>query len=488
MTCARQWSPRATCSGQWRTFIAEQPRCAARHRRAARILRRAVAPWPSPVPHAVRARGCGQSTTARRRRLTRRSAPAVSWAIPAAWCEDRSARPRPARAQRAARRGALSRGAPHATHRRPRSRLAWHGGLSDRSPRGVPRRPAARILRGRRCPVAPVKIAVLGGGYGAKRPLPVLAGLDEFEPVATGRRVPERARELAQEARSRSSARATSTSCSSHPGLQAVHVATPVATRTPSRDRRCHPGQHVILRQADGDETSCEAQAVAAAIEEAGVVGAVNYGRRFQATRARAPLSASPRSAAPPRMVVGLARLRRLCRAALASVHLGAGRPRRGGRMQGHGGTTSTCSSPPSARSSSSRLATTVIVAVREAPDGTATRGHRRGRRRRSSSASAAAASRTSASPPTARDNRGDVIEVDGADGTVILDADKRLHSGRTGQPLETEGPLSPTGARLRPRRAQLPCRHRDGARARARSLRGPACPGAVPRRAARRR
>ncbi|MBA3747237.1 MAG: Gfo/Idh/MocA family oxidoreductase, partial [Solirubrobacterales bacterium] len=45
----------------------------------------------------------------------------------------------------------------------------------------------------------PVKIAVLGGGYGAKVPLPAYAALDEFEPVAAWSRRPERARELAEE-------------------------------------------------------------------------------------------------------------------------------------------------------------------------------------------------------------------------------------------------------------------------------------------------
>ena len=45
-----------------------------------------------------------------------------------------------------------------------------------------------------------------------------------------------------------------------------------------------------------------EAQAVAVAIEEAGVVGAVNYGRRFQATRERL-LERVAEIAGAPRMV-----------------------------------------------------------------------------------------------------------------------------------------------------------------------------------------
>ena len=42
----------------------------------------------------------------------------------------------------------------------------------------------------------------------------------------------------------------------------------------------------------------------------------------------------------------------------------------------------------------------------------------------------------------TARHKRGDVIEVYGAEGTVRLDADKRLHWGRAGEELQVEGPL----------------------------------------------
>jgi len=43
----------------------------------------------------------------------------------------------------------------------------------------------------------PIKIAVVGGGYGAKVPLPAHVELDEFEPVAVWSRRPERAAELA---------------------------------------------------------------------------------------------------------------------------------------------------------------------------------------------------------------------------------------------------------------------------------------------------
>jgi hypothetical protein len=47
--------------------------------------------------------------------------------------------------------------------------------------------------------VQPIKIAILGGGYGRQVALPLYAELVEFEPVAVWSRRPERARELAEE-------------------------------------------------------------------------------------------------------------------------------------------------------------------------------------------------------------------------------------------------------------------------------------------------
>jgi predicted dehydrogenase len=42
----------------------------------------------------------------------------------------------------------------------------------------------------------------------------------------------------------------------------------------------------------------------------------------------------------------------------------------------------------------------------------------------------------------TARHDRGEVIEIYGDQGTVRLDADRRVWWGRAGQPLHSEGPL----------------------------------------------
>jgi predicted dehydrogenase len=287
-------------------------------------------------------------------------------------------------------------------------------------------------------PSSPVKIAVLGGGYGAKVPLPVLSSLDEFAPVAVWSRTPERARELADEY-DLELGTSDLDELLSHPGLEAVHIATPVATHAEFAIAAANRGLHVILDKPMAMDLG-EAQAVAVAIAEAGVVGAVNYGRRFQATRERL-LERVAEIAGAPRMVsVSL----------VFDDHAEPGsRPFTwvqdaalgGGRMQGYGVHDLDLLLAAFGEVESVAAATTVIVGERAAPDGTPhevtaedgyvilIRFHGGGLAHVSLTA-------------TARHKRGDVIEVYGADGTVILDADKCLHSGRAGEPLQTEGPL----------------------------------------------
>ena len=219
-------------------------------------------------------------------------------------------------------------------------------------------------------PSSPVKIAVLGGGYGAKVPLPVLSGLDEFEPVAVWSRTPERAQELADK-HDLELGTSDLDELLSHPGLEAVHVATPVATHAEFAIAAANRGLHVLLDKPMAMDLG-EAQAVAIAIEEAGVVGAVNYGRRFQATRARL-LERVAEIAGAPRMVsVSL----------VFDDHADAGsRPFTwvqdaalgGGRLQGYGvhDLDLLLAAFGAAEVESVAAATTVVVGEREAPDGT---------------------------------------------------------------------------------------------------------------------
>ena len=287
-------------------------------------------------------------------------------------------------------------------------------------------------------PGAPVKIAILGGGYGAKVPLPVLSEMDEFEPVAVWSRTPERARELAGQ---HSLALATSDvdELLAHPGLEAVHVATPVATHGEIAIAAARRGLHVLVDKPVAMDL-VEARAVRDAIAEAGVVGAVNYGRRFQATR-EALLARVAEVAGAPRMVAislvfddhALPESRPFTWVQDAALG--------GGRLQGYGVHDLDLLLEAFGEVDSVAAATEVGVSEREAKDGTPQtvtaedayvilirfRGGGLGQ-----------VSLTA----TARHKRGDVIEVYGAEGTVRLDADKRLHWGRAGEELQVEGPL----------------------------------------------
>jgi predicted dehydrogenase len=286
-------------------------------------------------------------------------------------------------------------------------------------------------------PSGPIKIAVLGGGYGAKVPLPVLGEMAEFQPVAVWSRTAERARELA----GKHGLQLGSTDVDevlAHPGLEAVHVATPVALHAEVAIAAARRGLHVLCEKPLAGDLG-EARAVAAAIEEAGVVGAVNYGRRFQETRARL-LQRVAEVAGAPRMVS--------IELVFDDHALPQSRPFTwvqdallgGGRLQGYGvhdldlllafGEVAAVAA-----------ATEVGVGEREAPDGTphtVTAEDAYVILVRFRGGGLAHVSLTA----TARHKRGDTIEVYGAEGSVLLDADKRLRSGRAGEALQVEGPL----------------------------------------------
>ena len=217
-------------------------------------------------------------------------------------------------------------------------------------------------------PAAPVKIAVLGGGYGAKVPLPVLSSLDEFAPVAVWSRTPERARELADE-HDLELGTSDVEELLAHPGLEAVHVATPVATHAEIAIAAARRGLHVLVDKPVAIDLT-QARAVRDAIAEAGVVGAVNYGRRSQATRQQL-LARVAEVAGTPRMVSislvfddhALPESRPFTW--VQDAQLG------GGRLQGYGVHDLDLLAHAFGEIDSLAAATEVGVTEREAPDGT---------------------------------------------------------------------------------------------------------------------
>jgi len=287
-------------------------------------------------------------------------------------------------------------------------------------------------------PSSPIKIAVAGGGYGAKVPLPVLSELDEFEPVAVWSRRPERATELAEK-HGLELGTADIDKLLGHPGLEAIHIATPVATHAEIAIAAARRGLHVLCEKPLARDLA-EARRVVEAIEQAGVVGVVNYGRRFQQTRARL-LERVAEVAGAPRMVsISL----------VFDDHAEPGsRPFTwvqdaslgGGRLQGYGVHDLDLLLEAFGEVQAIAAATEVGVSERTAPDGTphtVTAEDAYVILIRFKGGGFAQVSLTA----TARHKRGDVIEVHGAEGTVRLDADKCLHSGRAGEELQTEGPL----------------------------------------------
>ena len=284
----------------------------------------------------------------------------------------------------------------------------------------------------------PVKIAVIGGGYGAKVPLPAYAELDEFEPVAVWSRRPERAQELAEKFGAQLGS-ADLDELLSYPGLEAVHVAGPVSAHAEHAIAAAGRGLHVLCEKPLAASLD-EARAVVAAIEDAGVVGAVNYGRRMQQTRARL-LECVRDVVGRPRMV------------SISLVHDDHAEPGSrpftwvqdralgGGRLQGYGVHDLDLLLEAFGDVAEIAAATEVGVTQRESSDGTThevTAEDAYAILIRFAGGGLAHVSLTA----TARHKRGDVLEFHGDAGSVRLDADKVLHWGRAGEELRSEGPL----------------------------------------------
>jgi predicted dehydrogenase len=284
----------------------------------------------------------------------------------------------------------------------------------------------------------PVKIAVAGGGYGSKVALPVYGEMEEFEPVAVWSRRPERAQELAEQAGLQ-----LGTSDLDEllrlPGLQAVHVATPVVTHVEFARAVVGRGLHLLCEKPLAEDMRGALQ-IAADVRAAGVVAAVNYGRRFEETRRRLLERAREVVGAPRMVSVSL----------VFSDHAEPdSRPFTwvhdtklgGGRLQGYGVHDLDLLLELFPDVEAVAAATEVTVPQRITDDGdmrAVTAEDAFGILLRFRGGGLGLVSFVA----TARHDRGDVIEIHGADGTVRLDGDGRLSWGRAGEELQVEGPL----------------------------------------------
>ena len=285
---------------------------------------------------------------------------------------------------------------------------------------------------------SPVKIAIVGGGYGSKVALPAYTELEEFDVVAMWSRQAERARELAEEA-GLELGTADLEELLSHPGLEAVHVATPVVTHSEFAIAAAERGLHVLCEKPLADNLE-DAQRIVSAIRSAGVVGAVNYGRRKQESRRRLLERA--------REVVGRPRM-----ASVSLVRSDHAEPDSrpyswvhdaelgGGRLQGYGVHDLDLILELFPEVEAVAAATEVGVPERPSGDGEL--------RRVTAEDAYAILLRFRGGGlglvsmlATAHHGRGDVVELYGDEGTAKLDADHRLWFGRSGEELRCEGPF----------------------------------------------
>ncbi|HEX3873548.1 MAG TPA: Gfo/Idh/MocA family oxidoreductase [Solirubrobacteraceae bacterium] len=284
----------------------------------------------------------------------------------------------------------------------------------------------------------PIKIAVAGGGYGAKVALPVYAKMDEFDPVAVWSRSPDRARELAVGGRLELGTTDLD-ELLRVPGLEAVHVATPVALHAEFAIAAAERGLHVMCEKPVAMSLD-EGRRIARAVDAAGVVATVNFGRREQQTRRR--LRECTRAV--------LGELRMASISLVHTDHAEAGsRPFTwvndarlgGGRLQGYGVHDLDLLLDLFPDVEAVAAATAVGVPERPGAEGElhkVTADDAYTILLRFTGGGLGVVTLTS----TARHARGDLVELHGDRGTVRLDAERRLWWGAAGDELQWEGPL----------------------------------------------
>ncbi len=286
---------------------------------------------------------------------------------------------------------------------------------------------------------SPVRIAVAGTGYGRKVALPVYRRLEQFEPVACWSNTPERASKLAGEFGLQLGT-SNFDELLEVPGLEAVHVATPVATHFQFAGAVAAKGLHLLCEKPLAENLH-DARQIAEAVRAAGVVGSVGYSLRMKQTRRRVIERA--------REVVGSPRM-----ASISLVQSDHAHPESrpytwvhdaklgGGRLQGYGVHDLDLLLELFPKVEAVAAATEVGVPMRVGNDGQlrrVTTEDAYGILLRFQGGGLGVVSLVA----TARHGRKDLIEIYGDEGTVKLDSDHRLWWGRAGEDLKAEGPLS---------------------------------------------
>jgi predicted dehydrogenase len=296
--------------------------------------------------------------------------------------------------------------------------------------------------RGETEAAGPVGIAVIGTGYGARVALPCYLRLAEFEPLAVWSRRAERAREVAAQAGLAVGSDRLEEVLDVD-GLEAVHVATPVADHLSVVRAAAARGLHVLCEKPLAMDLA-QALAIREAIQAAGVLCAVNLSRRFQQARARL-LEVAEEVLGRPRLAhISLVHDDHATAGsrAVSWVHDAA---LGGGRLQAYG--VHDLDLALAALGPIAAVAASLQVQIPE-----------RERDGRPVAVSAEDAYGILLEPQrgglaciwlaaTARHRRGDLVELYGEDGSVRLDEQRRLWWGRAGEELRCEGPLGADSA-----------------------------------------
>lgn len=133
--------------------------------------------------------------------------------------------------------------------------------------------------------MVPIKIAVLGAGFGAKVALPVYCSMEEFEPIGVWSRSLDRAVGAAEQFDIRVGT-SDLESLLTLEDLEAVHIAVPPGEQLRFVRAAVDRGLHVICEKPMGRDLG-EAKAIDRAIRSAGVVGVVDFELRFRGSRQR---------------------------------------------------------------------------------------------------------------------------------------------------------------------------------------------------------
>ena len=269
--------------------------------------------------------------------------------------------------------------------------------------------------------------------------MPVYRQIEGFEPVACWSRTPEKARKLAKEFDLQLGT-SDFDELLAVPGLEAVHVATPVATHLELTRAVVERGLHLLCEKPLAENLK-DARLIAEAVGAAGVVGAVDYSLRMKPTR-RSVIEKARDVVGRPRMV-SISLVQSDHADPESRPHTWVHEARLGGgRLQGYGVHDLDLLLQIFPKVEAVAAATEVGVPTRVFGDGEmrpVTTEDAYAILLRFAGGGLGVVSLVA----TARHARKDVIEIYGDQGSVRLDSEYRLWWGRTGEELQVEGPLS---------------------------------------------